>query len=138
MTPASKHQLNLIVILLIYNDRYVLLIYFFPHSIAFTSVTFYLFLLQTTDSTSETNPKQPINLDVDELMRNARIGYSLYLIKMIEKDLKKIKEDILRLLFAVPQTNEIKAKVDGLVKRLHDLQVSCKILNHNINSFSTL
>ena len=49
VTPASKHQLNLILILLIYNDRYVLLIYFLPQSIAFTSVMFYKVFLQTVD-----------------------------------------------------------------------------------------
>ena len=75
---------------------------------------------------------------MDELMRNAGIGSSLDPIKMIEKALKKINEDIFRLLFIVPQTNEIKAKVDVLVKRSHALQVSCEILNHNINSYSTL
>ena len=57
---------------------------------------------------------------------------------MIEKALKKVNEDILRFLFIVSQTYEIKAKVDVLVKRSHVLQVSWRILNHNINSFSAL
>ena len=57
---------------------------------------------------------------------------------MIEKALRKNNEDILCLLFIQPQIDEIKAKVDVFVNRLHALQVSCEILNNNINSFSTL
>ena len=72
---------------------------------------------------------------MNELLQDVDIGSSLDLVKVIEKNLKKIYEDILRLLFIVPQTDEIKAKVDVLVKILHALQVSCGILNHNINSF---
>ena len=99
---------------------------------------FYIFLLQTTDSAYEPASKQSIDLDVDELMQDDGIGSSLDPIKMIEKALKKMIEDILHLLFNVPQTDDIKAKVDVLVKRSHSVQVSCGILNHNINSFSTL
>ena len=82
--------------------------------------------------------EKSIALYVDELMLHAGLGSSLNLIKMIEKTLKKINEDILRLLFIQLQTDELRAKVEVLVKRLHALQVSCKILNPNINSFSTL
>ena len=71
-------------------------------------------------------------------MPDVVIGSSLDLINMIGKTLREINEDILRLLFIQPQTYEIRAKVDVFVKRLHALQVSCGILNHNINSFSTL
>ena len=71
-------------------------------------------------------------------MQDDGIGSSLDPIKMIEKALKKINEDILHLLFIVPPTDAIKAKADVLVKRLHALQVSCGILNHNISSFCTL
>ena len=68
-----------------------------------------------------------------ELFHDADIGSSLDLIKMIYKALKKINEDIFRLLFIVPQTDEIKSKVNVLVKRSHALQLGCEILNHNIN-----
>ena len=99
---------------------------------------FYKILLQASDSTFEKASEKSIDLDVHELMCDASIGYSLESIKMIEKGLKKINEDILRLLFIVLQTDEIKAKVDVSVKRLHTLQVSYEILNNNINSFSNL
>ena len=95
-------------------------------------------MLQTTDSKYEPESEKSIDLDVDELMRDARIGSSLDMINMIEKTLRKINEDILHFLFIQLQTYEIKAKVDVLVKRLHTLQVSCEILNNNINSFSNL
>ena len=106
--------------------------------IAFKSVMFHKILLQATDSTFEKASEKSIDLDVHELMRDASIGYSLESIKMIEKGLKKINEDILRLVFILLQIDEIKAKVDVLVKRSHVLQVSWRILNHNINSFSAL
>ena len=73
-----------------------------------------------------------------ELLHDGYIGSSLDPIKVIEKTLKKINEGILSVLFIMPQTDEIKAKVDVLVKRSHALQVSCGILNHNINLFKTL
>ena len=97
---------------------------------------FYKILLQATDSTFEKASEKSIDFDVHELMHDVGIGSSLDPINMIEKGLKKINEDILRLVFILLQIDEIKAKVDVLVKRLHTLQVSCRILNHNINSFS--
>ena len=100
------------------------------------SVMFYKILLQAIDLSFEKASEKSIDLDVHELMHDASIGYSLESIKMIEKGLKNINEDIICLLFIVLQTDEIKAKVDVLVKRSHTLQVSCEILNNNINSFS--
>ena len=70
-------------------------------------------------------------------MHDVVIGSSLELINMIDKTLREINEDILHLLFIQLQTYEIRAKVDVFVKRSHALEVSCGILNHNINSFST-
>ena len=93
----------------------------------------YIYLLQTTNSVYETPLEKSIALDVDDLMRDVGIGSSLDLIKMIEKALKKINEDILRLLFIILQTTEIKSKFEVLVKRSHSLQISRRILNHNIN-----
>ena len=63
------------------------------------SVMFYIFFMQTIDSTYEPTLEQSIALDVDELLHNVGIGSSLDPIKMIEKALRKINEDILRLLF---------------------------------------
>ena len=102
------------------------------------SVMFYKILLQAIDSTFEKASEKSIYFDVHDFMHDADIGSSLETIKVGEKGLKKINEDILRLLFIVLQTDEIKAKVDVLVKRSHTLQVSCEILNNNINSFSNL
>ena len=73
-----------------------------------------------------------------KLLNDADIGSSLYLVKVIEKTLKKINAEILRLLFIILQINEIKAKLEVLVNRSQALKVSCGILNHNINSFRTL
>ena len=65
----------------------------------------YIYLLQTTNSVYETPLEKSIVLDVDDLMRDAGIGSSLDPITMIEKDLKKINQDVLRLLFIVSQTD---------------------------------
>ena len=86
-------------------------------------------MLQASYSTFGLASDKSIDIDVDEIMRDADIGSSLDPIKMIEKTLKKFNEDILRLLLIQPQTNEIRAKVDFLVKRSNSLKVSCRILN---------
>ena len=99
---------------------------------------FYIFLLQTNDSIYETRSHQSIDFDVNEFLNDANIGSSLDPIKVIENPLKKINANILRLLFIISQKDEIKAKVDVLVKRSHALKVSCRILNNNINSFRTI
>ena len=76
---------------------------------------------------------------MNELLNDANIdSSSLDLVKVIEKALKKINADIFHLLFNIVQTNEIKAKVEVLVKRSRALKVSHEILNHNINSFRNL
>ena len=99
---------------------------------------FYIFLWQTNDSVYEITSQQSIYFDVNELLNDVDIGSYLDLVKVIEKTLKKFNTDILCLLFIILQTDEIKAKVEVLVKRSHALQVSCGILNHNISSFRTL
>ena len=99
---------------------------------------FYIFVLQTSDLVYETTTQQSIDFDVKELLNNVDIGSSLDPIKVIEKTLKKNNADMLHLLFIIPQTDEIKAKVEVLLKRSQALKVSYGILNHNINSFITL
>ena len=90
---------------------------------------FYIFLLQDTDSTFDLASNKLIDIDVDEIMRDIDIGSSLDPIKMIDKTLKKINEDILRIVFIQPQTNKIREKVDVLVKRSKALKVSYRIFN---------
>ena len=63
---------------------------------------FYIFLLQTNDLVYETPTQQSINFDVNELLNDADIGSSLDPVKLIEKTLKKINVDMLRLLFIIP------------------------------------
>ena len=80
-------------------------------------------MLQTNDLVYETTSQQSIDFDVHELLNDDDIGFSLDPVKVIEKTLKKINVDILRLLFIILQTDEIKAKVELLLKRSHALQV---------------
>ena len=95
-------------------------------------------MFQATVLASDLALDKSIDINVNEIMHDAGIGYSLDPIKMIENILKKMNEDILHLLFIQPQTNEIKEKVDVLVKKSKALKVSCSILNYNINSFMIL
>ena len=57
-----------------------------------------MFLLQATDSTFDLALDKSIDIDVDDIMCDGDIGSWLDPIKMIEKTLKKINEDILHLL----------------------------------------
>ena len=51
---------------------------------------FSIFFLQATDSTIDLASDKQIDIDVDEIMHDGDIGYSLNPIKMIEKTLKKL------------------------------------------------
>ena len=138
MMTCSRKQVYIIVIFEIEHEQYVILLCFFSQYIDFILVMFYIFVLQATDSVFDLASYKSIDIDVDEIMCNIYIGYSLDSIKMIEKTSKKINEDILCLLFISPHTNDIKAKVDVLVKRYQALKVSRSILNQKINSFMIL
>ena len=99
---------------------------------------FYIFLLQTNDSVYETPKQKSIDFDVKKLLNDVDIGSSLDPVKVIEKALKKINVDMHLLLFIIPQIDEIKENVVVLYKRSEALKLSCRILNHNINSFRPL
>ena len=86
----------------------------------------------------ETTSQQLRDFDVHELLNDVDIGSSLDPVKVIEKNFKKMNVNILHILFIIPQKDKIKSKVEVLVKRSHALQIGCRILNHNINSFKTL
>ena len=89
---------------------------------------FYIFLLQTNDSVYETVTLHTIDFDVNKLLNDADIGYSIDLLKLLEKTLKKIHADMLLLLFIIPQIDEIKEKVQVLMQRSQALKVSCIII----------
>ena len=76
---------------------------------------FYIFLLQTNDSVYETTTQQSSYFDVYELLNDVDIVSSIDPVKLIENTLKNIHADMLRLLFIIPQTYEIKAKVQVLM-----------------------
>ena len=76
---------------------------------------FYIFLLQTNDLVYETTTQQSIDFNVYELLNDAEIGSSIDLVKVLEKTLKKIHADMLRLTFIILQTDEIKTKVQVFI-----------------------
>ena len=89
---------------------------------------FYIFLLQTSDSVYETTTNQSIDFDVNELFNDVGIGSSIDPMRMLEKNLKKIHVDMLRLLFIILHIDEIKANVQVMMQRSQALKVSCRII----------
>ena len=83
--------------------------------------------MQTNDSVYETTSQKSIDFDVHELLNDADIGSSLDLVKLLKTTLKFFYADMLCLLFIIPQTDEIKAKVQLLMKISQYLKVSCRI-----------
>ena len=75
-TPSSRRQVYVILIFEIEHEKYVILLCCFPHYIAFILVMFYILLLQATDSVFDLASNKFINIDVDEIMRDADIGYN--------------------------------------------------------------
>ena len=57
-----------------------------------------------------------------ELLHDADNGSSLDPVKVIEKTLKKFNAYILHLLFIIPQTEDIKSKVEVLIRDI----IPCK------------
>ena len=63
---------------------------------------FNIFLLLTNDSDYETKTQQSIDFDVNKLLNDDDIGFSIDPMKLLEKTLKNIHADMLRLLFIIP------------------------------------
>ena len=82
-TPSSRQQLYVIVIFEIEHEKYGILLCCFPQYIAFILVMFYIFLLQATNSIFDLASDKSIDIDVDEIIRDANIESSLDPIKMI-------------------------------------------------------
>ena len=73
-TPSSRQRVFVIVIFEIKHYQYAILLCCFPQYIAFILlVMFYIFLLQVTDSTFDLALDKSIDIDVDEIMRDADI-----------------------------------------------------------------
>ena len=89
---------------------------------------FYIFLLQANDLLYETTTQRSIDFDVNELLNDSYIDSSINPVKLLENTLKTIDADMLRLLFIVPQTDKVKAKVQVLMQRYQALKVSCRII----------
>ena len=76
------------------------MLFFSVYCFHFSNVLY--ILLQAIDSTFDLALDKSIDIDVDDIMCDGDIGSLLDPIKMIEKTLKKINEDILHLLFIQP------------------------------------
>ena len=76
---------------------------------------FYIFMLQTGDSVYETPNQQYLEFDVYQLMKDKEISTSVDPLKVLQKTLKKQHEEMVRLALTIPQTDEIKAKVQFLI-----------------------
>ena len=75
---------------------------------------FYIFLLQTEDSFYETPTQQSLQFDVYQLMKDKEISTSVDPLKVLQKTMEK-NEELLLLTLTVPQTEEIKSKIQLLL-----------------------
>ena len=79
--------------------------------------------------------QESIDMDVRDLMLDDDITLGVNPIEVVTKAKKKINQELLRLIFIQPQTNEIRAKLERLKNRSRCLDVSCSIFNQKINWF---
>ena len=59
--------------------------------------------------------QQSIDFDVNKLLNDVDIGSSIDPVKVLQKTLTKLHAKMLHLAFTIPQTDEIKAKVQVLM-----------------------
>ena len=78
---------------------------------------FYIFLLQTGDSVYETPSQHSLQNEVSQLMKdNEIIGFADPL-RVLLKTMEKQNEELVFLSLTVPQTEEIKSKIQLLLQR---------------------
>ena len=100
---------------------------------------FLIFLLQSIDQGNAPVVDESIHREVQSILCNNDIAYSTNPLDMIRKTHKKCNEEMTKLMFKVPQTDEIRERVKILTKRSQNLQVSChEVFNYNICSFMVL
>ena len=76
---------------------------------------FYIFMLQTGDLVYETPTQQSLQFDVYQLMKDKEISTSVDPLKVLQKTMEKQNEELVELSFPVPQTQEIKEKIQLLI-----------------------
>ena len=76
-----------------------------------------MFLLQTGDLVYETPNQQSLQFEVYQLMKDKEIITSVDPLKVIQKTMEKQNEELILLSLTVPQTEEIKSKIQLLIQR---------------------
>ena len=85
---------------------------------------FYIFLLQTGDSVYETPSQHSLQFEVSELMKDNEISGSANPLRVLQKTMEKLNEELVLLTLTVPQTKEIKSKIQLLLQRCRQLEIS--------------
>ena len=126
-TPSSGQQVYPIVFV---KTKYVALLSFVVSATFILILIFYVLIMSRATHRPSTDTS--IDMDVNELISDANIALSTNLIDMVRKATTKINQEILRLMFIQPRTEEITTRVDRLLLRSQCLSVSCVIFIYKI------
>ena len=72
----------------------------------------------------ETTSQNSLQNEVSRLMRDSEIGESVDPLRVLQKTREKQNEELILLTLKIPQTEEIKSKIQLLLQRCRKLQVS--------------
>ena len=109
-TPSLGQQLYPIVFV---KTKYVALLSFVVSTTFILILIFYVLIM--SHATHRPSTDTSIDMDVNELISDADIALSTNPIEMVRKSTTKINQEILRLMFIQPRTEEITARVDQLL-----------------------
>ena len=85
-------------------------------------------MLQTGDSVYETPSQHSLQFEVCYLMKYNAISRSANQSRVLQKTMEKLNEELVLLTLTVPQTKEIKSKIQLLLRRCRQLQLSSQII----------
>ena len=89
---------------------------------------FYIFLLQTWDSVYETPSQHSLQFEVSQLMKYNEISGSVDPLRVLQKTMEKQNEELVLLTLTILQTQETKSKIQLLLQRRQQLEVSYRII----------
>ena len=89
---------------------------------------FYIFLLQIGDLVYETPSQHSLQNEVPHLIKYSEIRGSADPLSVIQKTREKQNEELILLTLTVPQTEEIKKRIQLLLQQHKQLEVSSRII----------
>ena len=85
-------------------------------------------MLHTRDLVYETPSQHSLQFEVSQLMKYNEISRSADPLRVLQKTMEKQNEELVLLTLTVPQTEEIKSKIQLLIQRCQQLKVSSRII----------